>query len=264
MTDTQEIEKPGSNFSQVLDAAAKLPGVRISRAAYLRTALKRHCTEEQIERAIADTPAAAGIPLKVITEVANTSIAYETSKVTGLSALAGIPGGFAMIGTVPADLAQYMGHLLRVAQKLAYIYSWPDLFVDAGEEIDEATESMLILFIGVMFGVQIAQGGVAKVANMIAANVAKKLPQKALTKGIIYPIVKKVAGHLGKSMTKQLFANGVAKAIPYIGAVFSGGLTLGTFFPMSKRLQKHLASLELTKPGHRAEEDEIIDAELVN
>jgi hypothetical protein len=33
MTETQEIENPGSNFTQVLDAAAKLPGVRISRAA---------------------------------------------------------------------------------------------------------------------------------------------------------------------------------------------------------------------------------------
>lgn len=264
MTETQEIENPGSNFTQVLDAAAKLPGVRISRAAYLRTALKRHCSEEQIARAIADSPAAAGIPLKVITEVANTSIAYETSKVTGISTLAGIPGGLAMIGTVPADLAQYMGHMLRIVQKLAYIYSWPDLFADDGEEVDEATESMLILFVGVMFGVQIAQGGVAKVANMLAANVAKKLPQKALTKGVIYPIVKKVAGHLGKSMTKQLFANGVAKAIPIVGAVLSGGLTLGTFLPMSKRLQKHLASLELTKPGHRTEEAEIIDAEVAD
>lgn len=264
MTETQEFENPASNFTQMLDAAAKLPGVRINRAAYLRTALKRHCTEEQIKRAIADSPAAAGIPLKVIAEIANTSIAYETSKVTGLSTLAGLPGGLAMIGTVPADLAQYMGHLLRIAQKLAYIYSWPDLFADADDEIDEATESMLILFVGVMFGVQIAQGGVAKVANMIAANVAKKLPQKALTKGVIYPIVKKVAGYLGVSMTKKLFTSGVAKAIPVVGAVLSGGLTLGTFLPMSKRLQKHLASLELTKPGHRTEEAEIIDAEVIN
>ncbi len=263
MTETRDLDNAGSSFTQVLDAAAKLPGVRISRTAYLRTALKRHCTEEQISRAIAESPAAAGIPLKVITEIANTSIAYETSKVTGLSTLSGIPGGLAMVGTVPADLAQYLGHMLRIAQKLAYIYSWPDLFADAGEEIDEATQSMLILFVGVMFGVQMAQGGVAKVAGMVAANVAKKLPQRALTKGIIYPIVKKVANNLGVRMTKSLFASGVAKAIPIVGAVLSGGLTLSTFLPMSKRLQKHLASLELTKPGHRPEEYKTIDVEVI-
>jgi hypothetical protein len=45
---------------------------------------------------------------------------------------------------------------------------WPDLFADADDDIDEATQSMLILFVGVMFGVHIAQGGVAKVANMVA------------------------------------------------------------------------------------------------
>lgn len=203
MTKPQEIESPGSNFTQVLEAAAKLPGVRLNRDTYLRQALKRYCTEAQIEEAINTSPAAAGIPLKVITATANTSIAYETSKVTGLSTVAGIPGGLAMAGTVPADLAQYMGHILRIVQKLAYIYSWPDLFADDGEEVDEATEGMLILFVGVMFGVQLAQGGVARVAGMVAANVARKLPQKALTKGVIYPIVKKVASYIGVRMTKK-------------------------------------------------------------
>lgn len=268
MPEPQEVENSGSKFSQVLDAAAILPGVRINRAAYLRTALKRHCTEEQIARAIAESPAAAGIPFEVITEVANTSIAYETTKATGISTAAGIPGGFAMIATVPADMAQYIGHMLRISQKLAYIYSWPDLFVGDGDEIDEATEGILTLFVGVMVGVQVAQSGVTKVAGMIAAQVVNKLPQQALTKGVIYPLVKKVAGFLGVSMTKKLFASGVAKAIPVIGAVVSGSLTLATFYPMSRRLQKHLASLELTKPGHRTDSSapssvEPVDLEVV-
>lgn len=266
MAENKEIENPGSKFTQLLDAAARLPGVRINRAAYLRAALKRHCSEAQIERAVAESPAAAGIPFGVITSAANDSIGYETAKVTALSAAAGIPGGFAMIGTVPADLVQYFGHVLRIAQKLAYIYSWPNLFADDGDgdELDDATEGILTLFVGVMFGLQMAQGGVAKVANMMAAQALKKLPQQALTKGVVYPVVKKVAAHLGVKMTKQIFAGGVAKIIPVLGAVLSGGLTLATFLPMSKRLQKHLASLELTKPGHRAEEEEIIDAVLVD
>jgi hypothetical protein len=253
MPERQEIESRGSRFSQGLNAAAKAPGVRIDRTAYLRAALKRYCTEGQIERAIAESPAAAGIPLEVITEVANASVAFETSKATGISALAGIPGGLWMLGTVPADVAQYLGHMLRIAQKLAYVYGWPDLFADDGDDIDEATEGILTLFVGVMVGVQLAQSGISKVSAMIAAQVVKKLPQQALTKGAIYPIVRKVAGYLGVAMSKRLFASGVAKFVPVAGAVLSGGLTLATFLPMAKRLQKHLASLELTKPGHRAE-----------
>ena len=253
MTDPtpRKIEDPGSRFTQTLDAAARFPGVRINRAAYLRSALKRHCTEDQIREAITTSPAAAGVPRSVIDEVANTSIAFETSKVSALSAAAGIPGGFGMLASVPADIAQYVGHMLRIAQKLAYIYSWPDLFDGDDDGLDEATEGILTLFVGVMVGVQVAQSGVSKVSAMIAAQVIKKLPQQALTKGAIYPIVKKVAGFLGVSMTKRLFASGVAKAVPVIGAVLSGGLTLATFLPMAKKLQKHLASLELTEPGHR-------------
>jgi len=47
MAKTQGVEHPGSKFSQVLDVAAKLPGVRINRAAYLGAALKRHCTKSR-------------------------------------------------------------------------------------------------------------------------------------------------------------------------------------------------------------------------
>jgi hypothetical protein len=227
-----------------------MPGVRIKREAWLRSALKWYCTEEQLAVAIADSPAAAGIPFSIISQAARTSIKYETSKVTGLSTLAGIPGGLAMVGTLPADAIQYLGHMLRIAQKLAYLYSWPDLFGD-NEELDEATESVLTLFVGFMVGAQLAQTGVTQVADMIAKNVAKKLPQQALTKGVIYPVVKKVAGYIGINMTKRIFANGVAKVVPVIGAVVSGGVTLGTFLPMAKRLQKHLADLELAKPGLR-------------
>lgn len=258
MTSDSSLDAPGSRFSQALETAARLPGVRIDRASYLRTALTRFCTDEQIDTAIAESPAAAGIPLSTITEVANSAITLETSRVTSASTLAGIPGGFAMLGTVPADLAQYLGHMLRITQKLAYIYSWPDLFDGDSGEVDDATAGMLTLFVGVMFGVNAAQRGVATVSQTMAAQLARQLPRQALTHGAVYPLVKKVAQKLGIRMTTQIFANGVSKAVPVIGAVASGGLTLATFFPMTKKLQKHLASLEQTKPGLRVDGDGVV------
>ncbi|WP_236579726.1 hypothetical protein [Streptomyces sp. HM190] len=214
----------------MLLAAAKHPGVRINREAYLRSALARHCSEDDIRRAVEESPAAAGIDVEVLDKVANDSIRFETAKVSALSAAAGIPGVLALPATVPADLAQYFGHMLRIAQKLAYLYSWPDLFSDDGDDVDDvddATMGVLTLFFGVMFGTQSANTAVGKVAAMMSEQAAKKLPQKALTKGLIYPIVKKVAGSLGIKMTKDSFAKSVSKAIPVVGAVVSGGLTLG-------------------------------------
>ncbi|MGC0374311.1 hypothetical protein [Streptomyces sp. SAI-229] len=243
----KEIEDPGSYFSSVLVAAAKLPGVRIDRETYLRKALSRHCSEEQIKEAIEETPAAAGIPLDILEKAANDSIKYETAKVSAVSAAAGLPGLIFLPATVPADLAQYMGHVLRIAQKLAYLYSWPDLFSGDGDDIDDATEGVLTLFVGVMFGTHSATTAIGKVAEEMSKHVAKSLPNKALTKGFIYPFVKKIAHRLGQEMTKQIFARGVSKAVPIVGAVISGGLTFATFRPMAKKLKNHLAELDMAK-----------------
>ncbi|KOT43126.1 membrane protein [Streptomyces caelestis] len=250
------MEDPGSHFSTVLVAAAKLPGVRINRETYLRKALSRHCSEEQIKQAIEETPAAAGIPLDILEKAANDSIKYETAKVSAASAAAGLPGLLFLPATVPADLAQYMGHMLRISQKLAYLYSWPDLF--SGDDMDDATEGVLTLFVGVMFGAHTATTAIGKVAEEMSKHVAKSLPKKALTKGIIYPLVKKIAGHLGKEMTKQTFARTVSKAVPVVGAVVSGGLTFATFRPMAKKLKNHLAGLDMTKPAPRVEDFEVV------
>ncbi|MET9578924.1 hypothetical protein ABZY30_25735 [Streptomyces massasporeus] len=261
MNEGKASENPESRFSVALVGAARLPGVRVHREAYLRKALARYCSEDEIRVAVEETPAAAGIPVDVLDKAANDSIRYETAKVSALSAAAGLPGFMALPATVPADLAQYFGHMLRIAQKLAYLYSWPDLFSDDGDDVDDATMGVLTLFFGVMFGTQSANAAVGKVAEMMAKQAAKKLPQKALTKGVIYPIVKKVAAYIGAEMTKQTFAKSVSKAIPVVGAAISGTLTFATYRPMAKRLKRHLADSELAKPKRRVV---VVEAEEVH
>ena len=51
------------------------------------------------------------------------------------------------------------------------------------------------------------------ISRALAKGVEKKLLQKALTKGTIYPIVKKVAQWFGVRMTKAVFAGFFKKAI---------------------------------------------------
>src|SRR6185312_6869429 len=167
MTSHELDKKPGFDFASALGAAARIPGVRIDRQAYLGKALARYCPPEQVSLAIQTSPAAAGISLEVLSKAAADSIRYESVKVTALSAAAGIPGGLALAGTLPADIAQTIAHILRIAQKLAYLYSWPELFDGENDEVDDATAGMLTLFVGVMFGVQAANEGVAHVAALI-------------------------------------------------------------------------------------------------
>lgn len=253
---------PEEALRKTVAVAAKLPAVRIDRDAYLRAALRAHCPVEQVDDAITRTPAEAGVPHEVIERAARAAIRLETTRVTGISAAAALPGAFAMLATVPADTAQYFGHMIRISQKLAYLYSWPDLFSD-DDEIDDATMNVLIIFLGVMVGASTAGTAITRLAGVVAEQVARKLPQQALTKGVIYPLVKKVATQLGVQMTKQVFANGVAKALPAVGAVISGGVTLATFGPMCLKLKKHLATSALVSPEAAVADGPEVDASAV-
>ena len=49
-------------------------------------------------------------------------------------------------------------------------------------------------------------------------------------------------------MTKEIYGKGVAKIIPIIGGVVSGGITFASYVPMSKKLKKYLAGLPVAKP----------------
>lgn len=230
-------------FELALAKSITLPGVRINREKFLQKEFRKICTQEQLEKIIKYNPSAAGISKNDITKIANSCIKYETRKVSAISAATGLPGGATMIATIPVDMAQYVGHMLRIIQKLVFLYGWEDFLVDFNE-IDDETKKMLTLLIGVMFGVSQAGAIIGKVCKGAAGVAAKKIAQKSLTKTIYYPIVKKIASAIGAKMTKEIFAKGVSKVIPVLGGAVSGGVTYVTFKPMSHKLKKYLMNLD--------------------
>ncbi len=251
------------SFTSIIESAAKLPYVRIDRADFLTKNLNKLCTPSQLQKAISEGTLQADIPIATLDSLANAVIKAEAIKVTAISAAAGIPGGFAMAATIPADLAQFYAYVIRTAQELAYIYGWDEMFTESSE-LDAGTESQLVLFIGVMSGVGAANKVVGKLFGEVAMkSVAKKIAAKALTKTWYYPIVKKIAELLGKNMVKATFAKGVSKVVPVVGGVISGGLTLATFKPMAQKLKKHLSTMAHMSPEEFAEYEAaiVIDAE---
>jgi len=239
----QESAASNNSFEMVLHSAMKLPGININRAAFLRKELSKCFDSDVVEMAIKTNPAQAGIKVEELEKIAKACINYETGKVTALSAAAGIPGGLAMAAALPADITQLFGHVIRILQKLVYLYGWQEMFRNEDDGLDDATSNQLTLFIGVMFGVNAANVTISRIALLAAAQVEKTLIRQALTKGTIYPIVKRIAAAIGIKMTKKVLAKGVGKIIPIVGAIASGGVTFFIFKPMAKRLQKHLVSL---------------------
>ena len=237
-------------LENVLAMAIKTPGVKIKRDVFLRKELVKYCSEDVIEQAILYNPAKAGISKNLINKIAKSVISYETKKVSGISFVASLPSSVNMLaaaGAASADITSFFAHIFRVVQELAYLYGFQQF--DFNEDnIDAETMDFLMVFLGVMFGVQGAASTLNKLADTVAKHVSKKLAEKALTKGAIYPIIKNISTKLGIHMTKQVFADTVASAIPVIGSVASGGLTWGMFKPCCTKLQKNLMTYNLCDP----------------
>jgi hypothetical protein len=218
-----------------------MPGVRVDRTSFLMKELNGYVTEEKINRVVNTSTIEAGIDLVLIDKIAKNLINKRTNQTAGISFMAGLPGGLAMAATVPADTLQFFGVALKVSQELAYLYGFKDLW--NGEKIDnERVKNELTLFLGAMFGVGGATNAIRLVSTNIAKQALKKLPQKALTKTIYYPIIKKIAATIGVKMTKDTFAKGASKAIPVLGGIISGGLTYMSMKPMGNKLKDALAS----------------------
>ena len=249
MANIVEVAKNELTFEKVLITAMRTPGVKINRAKFLQKELTKYCSEYEIKEAIKYNPAKAGISKKTIYKVSTAVINYETTKVTGLSVTASIPGGGWAVGAAAADITSYFAFILRIVQELAYLYGF-DQFEFNEDSVDSETKQQVLVFIGVMFGVQGAATALQKVADVFSKHIAKNLANKALTKTVYYPIIKNVAQKVGIHMTKQIFADTVASAIPIIGGVLSGGLTYAMFKPGCMKLRKNLMTYNLCDPEY--------------
>ncbi len=224
-------------WNLVLDNTLKLPFVKVNRNAFLQEELKLYCKPDEIEKAIKETPIQI-IDKEIISKIADGCIKYHLHTVTATSALAGIPGGWWTFGTVPADLAQFYGQVFCIAQKLMYLYGWPDI-TDENGMLDDDSKQILTLFAGVMLGVGLANKALNELQKEFVKQLVKRLPRMALSKNSFYNITKTVARWIGIRLTKEGFANSLGKLVPIIGAGISGALTYYTFKPMAKRLKKH-------------------------
>lgn len=245
------------DVEDVIVLGLKTPGVSINRKEFLTKELERKYSAEIVEKAIECTPSAAGISIEDVNKIADNVIKFEQKCVTSLSVALGMPGGAAMAATISADIIQYYGYMLRVAQKLMYLYGFPEINAkESGQNFDSETLNILIVCLGAMYGVAGANQAIKVMAKALANGVEKKLMRAALTKGAIYPIVRSVSKWFGVRMTKEVFSGFFKKAIPVVGGIVGGGITYVSFKPCCEKLKESLQDTYLSNPNHVEIEDE--------
>ncbi|MDR0249582.1 MAG: hypothetical protein LBI44_08040 [Oscillospiraceae bacterium] len=248
----------GGRFEEVIAAACKLPYCRIDRDEFLTKQLKNKVNSERLADALEYGTVNAGIQVKTLDMLAVGAIKLERTKATVLSAGAGIPGGLALIGAVPADLAQFYAHVLRVAQKLAYIYGYKRL------DMDDAIENRLVILLGAMLGVNAANAALAKFAAANASKIGARVAAMPLSKHAVYNIAKKTLAWVGVKLTKDTAGKAVAKAVPLVGALVSGSLTAAVFSRMVKKLKDDLSRLASMSPEDLEKESAAADVILAD
>lgn len=246
------------DIEDIVILVLRTPGMKINRAEFLETQLKGKYMQETVDRAVASSPVKAEIPLEELDRLAAACIETEAEKANRISKDRSIPESVAIVTTY--------GIMLRTVQELLYLYGFPDLGLSKeSETIDAGVQNILILCIGVIYGIEGADNAIRAVAKAMGTGVDKSLLQKALTKGAIQPFVINVGKWFATKMAKEVGA-GLLKKIPFAGGLLADtilgtGLTKSSYAASCGRLKDILRDTWFTRgdiPG-RQEEDVLVE-----
>ena len=235
-----EFQQKLPSFDEVIAQAIRLPGTSVNRADFLTEVLRGKFAPVIVHAACQTTPAKAGLTDRQIEKIAKKSLGKDGRRTTALSFAAGIPGGVAGAVTIPADLVQFYGYLIRAIQKLTYLYGWRDLaHIEAGVP-DRAASGALVVMLGVMAGNEQANAVLARLARLRAAGASDQTLRTVFTEQALADDLRRISDDLTMRMAKRLGGQVAGKAIPIVGGIVSGVITGSGFDEMAKQLLKQL------------------------
>lgn len=232
--------------------ATELPYVRIQRQEFLISVLKNKSIDD-IKKFI-ETGDTSIFSKEYLDRIAKRVIKEETYRSSAVSFTTGVPGGFSVAATIPADIVQNLAHSLRLAQKLAYIYGVEDLY-DANGKLKEKGKNTLVTYFGVMLGVNSATTAIGLFSKNAPKEIVKLLNNTSVTKTVWYPILKSVLKYFGVKVTKDSLKKGIQKAVPVIGGFVSGGVTYVGLSKSGERLRHRLSEVTFDYTEEKAKED---------
>ena len=198
-------DKEESLALSVINESLKLPFVKVNRDEFL---IKIFGNDIEDKNKLLEQGPQVLFTKKELDRVAQSRINYLTTQSSALSFATGLPGGLALAATIPADIAQFYGYSLKLAQEISYIYGYDDIWTDQGE-LSEQSKNTLILYLGIMLGVTSAGSITRVLSSKLSTQVLKSIPRKALTKTFYFRILKKVVAVFGTRLTKASFAKGM-------------------------------------------------------
>lgn len=244
----EEVEDNETSSALLLDLLEKsvgLPGVKINRTAFIMETFKVDAVQTT------DPELFSRISLEEMDKAVSNIITKNVTASSSAAFALGLPGGFAMAASIPADIMQNFAFSLRLAQQIAYAYGFNDIFENG--ELTQDSKNTLILFLGIMFMANGSGAVLRAVSPNVGKYVGKQVMSKPLTKTVWYPALKNITKVVSsKTLSKNTLKGIATKSIPIIGGVASAGINVATMIPMANRLKNELRKYHLP-------EEEIIE-----
>ena len=145
----------------------------------------------------------------------------NTTKSAATSFVSGLPSNpVVMVAAGGADVVQYFGFAMNLAQKLAYLFGEDALFIDETSEMPLEAKYRVVAYLGSMFGA----GGAAKLISTtsvkVGEQVGKRVAAKALTKTAWYPLLKKAGSLVGQKIKKKRLKRPLPRPFPSSAVLF--------------------------------------------
>lgn len=216
-----------------ISAVTKLPLVKVNREKFLS---RQFANSPHLEHILAHGPQSV-YTAEALQKKAHKIVRSNTTKTAVTSFVSGLPTNpLVMVPAGGAEVAQYFGFAIHMAQQIAYLFGEDELFTTGSENVPEEAKVRILAYLGAMFGASGAAALIAQTSKVLGQNVGKKVAAQALTKTAWYPLLKKSAALVGQKITKKTVEKTIIKAVPVVGGVVSSGLTVLTFRPMGYRL----------------------------
>lgn len=231
---------------KLLNGLFKLPTCKIDRNDYLIDAFSPYYPMEKVLQVLRSSPIKEGVPTELLNKLSQEAIKSETCKATSCSFLTGLSpmGLLTAVPTATADMVQFMVHSLRLSQKLAYLYGWPDLTdLEGGKKV-------LTVFMGCMLGVDRAEETIKVLSEELVKQYNRNNDSEEfiVSTPLVVTFVKNITEAMAIVLSKQAGKNIAGRALPFIGGVISGGLTYYLFKNAGKNLYNALKEHPIVEP----------------
>ena len=232
----------------LIRGALRDPEVIIDRNQFLRKELGSFATSEQIEAAIAETPLSAGVDQKTLSTLAKQSISMEANALSSFSKGQEDSAG------------KYLKQMLRVMQKLAFLYGIPNFILDA-DSISDVTMSKILSYGETVFGLNRAKKSVGNAAHALVDNITGVIEKNTSTDGKkrILPFGRNKIADTALEVVGKTAHAGFTSASEVFGTMFSGGTNQLLFRANAERLRRQFEKTVMPNGNSDPDEEEVTE-----